>query len=299
MCAVWRVQPFFETGAAQYIKPSWLVLDLGSEQALEVLSGYEGVMRTPEELAKQGTYWHYSGGPGAIAKLKDKRLPPLVPEEFAARAESKALTNGKDKQVLLDLQKEVSTTVLRNAQELRFSGLGWGDDDAALLAKALSLCEDVRVLDLSHNRIGPTGASVLAPAAATRSSLTEVCSCAGVPTTLRFSHLAFCCVQVNLKGNKLGEEGWCAVFDALRDNPQNKIAKWDLSGQGINTTIAKSLAAYMTVATSLTKVRALCLSLPSVLLSPLCVCFSSISPTTSWMQKQQKNSRRRSRAAAH
>ena len=66
--------------------------------------------------------------------------------------------------------------------------------------------------------------------------------------------LAFCCVQVNLKGNKLGEEGWCAVFDALRDNPQNKIAKWDLYNQGINPTIAKSLAAYMTVATSLTKV---------------------------------------------
>ena len=173
MCAVWRVQPFFETGAAQYIKPSWLVLDLGSEQALEVLSGYEGVMRTPEELAKQGTYWHYSGSPGAIAKLKDKRLPPLVPEEFAARAESKALTNGKDKQVLLDLQKEVSTTVLRNVKELSFSGLGWGDDDAALLAKALSLCEDLRVLDLSQNRIGPTGASVLAPAAATRGSLTS------------------------------------------------------------------------------------------------------------------------------
>ena len=59
---------------------------------------------------------------------------------------------------------------------------------------------------------------------------------------------------MNLKDNKLGEEGWCAVFDALRDNPQNKIAQWDLFNQSINPTIAKSLAAYMTVAASLTEV---------------------------------------------
>ena len=59
-------------------------------------------------------------------------------------------------------------------------------------------------------------------------------------------------MQVNLRGNTLGEEGWCAVFDALRDNPQNKIAKWDLYDEGINPTIAKSLAAYVAVAASLT-----------------------------------------------
>ena len=59
-------------------------------------------------------------------------------------------------------------------------------------------------------------------------------------------------VQVNLRGNSLGEPGWCAVFDTLRDNPQNKIAKWDLSGEGINPTIAKSLAAYAAVSASLT-----------------------------------------------
>ena len=64
-----------------------------------------------------------------------------------------------------------------------------------------------------------------------------------------------CCVQVNLRGNNLGEVGWCAVFDSLHNNPQNKITKWDLSDQGINPTIAKSLAAYMAVTSSLTEVR--------------------------------------------
>ena len=62
---------------------------------------------------------------------------------------------------------------------------------------------------------------------------------------------------MNLNSNKLGEEGWCAIFDALRDNPQNKIAKWQLSDQGINAEIAKSLAAYMAVSHSLTQVLAI------------------------------------------
>ena len=59
--------------------------------------------------------------------------------------------------------------------------------------------------------------------------------------------------SINLKSNRLGDEGWRAIFDALRDNPQNKITKWDLFNQGINPTIAKSLAAYVAVSPSLTK----------------------------------------------
>lgn len=58
--------------------------------------------------------------------------------------------------------------------------------------------------------------------------------------------------EINLKDNKLGEEGWCAIFDALRDNSHMKINTWDLSRQGINLTIAKSLAAYVAVTASLT-----------------------------------------------
>ena len=61
---------------------------------------------------------------------------------------------------------------------------------------------------------------------------------------------------MNLRDNKLGNEGWCSIFDALHDNPQNKIAKWDLCYEGINSTVAKSLAAYMAVSISLTEVLA-------------------------------------------
>ena len=63
------------------------------------------------------------------------------------------------------------------------------------------------------------------------------------------------CAQVRLRYNKLGDEGWCAIFDALHDNPQNKIKEWDLAGQGINDTIVKSLAAYMAVSGSLTSLN--------------------------------------------
>ena len=55
---------------------------------------------------------------------------------------------------------------------------------------------------------------------------------------------------------QLGERGWCTVFDALRDNPQNRVSKWTLSGQNINPTITKSLSAYVAVSPSLTEVLA-------------------------------------------
>ena len=65
--------------------------------------------------------------------------------------------------------------------------------------------------------------------------------------------LALCALtECNLQGNNLGDKGWCALFDGLHDNTENKIAKWDLSNQSINSTIAKSLAAYVAVSGALT-----------------------------------------------
>ena len=61
--------------------------------------------------------------------------------------------------------------------------------------------------------------------------------------------------SINLKDNGLGDTGWCAIFDALRDNPQNKIKEWDLKQQRINPTVAKSLAAYVAVSAVLTKIE--------------------------------------------
>ena len=75
-----------------------------------------------------------------------------------------------------------------------------------------------------------------------------------MPLKLRHSQLHVH-AQVHLSGNGLRDEGWCAIFDALRDSPQNKIAKWNLYDEGVVPTVAKSLAAYMAVSASLTEVR--------------------------------------------
>ena len=59
----------------------------------------------------------------------------------------------------------------------------------------------------------------------------------------------------SLRYNKLGTEGWCAIFAALRDNKGNNIVSWDLSHEGINAEIAKVLAEYVSVSTAITSLK--------------------------------------------
>ena len=44
-----------------------------------------------------------------------------------------------------------------------------------------------------------------------------------------------CSLAHSLRDNKLGTEGWCAIFHALRDNPDNKIEAWDLSSEDMGS----------------------------------------------------------------
>ena len=82
--------------------------------------------------------------------------------------------------------------------------------------------------------------------------------------------------RLDLSDNKLGVEGWTIIFNALRDSTVSKITKWDLSSQGINPTIAKSLAAYAAINSSLTKVRAAAIPLLYMSLSACCCLHSSM-----------------------
>ena len=61
-----------------------------------------------------------------------------------------------------------------------------------------------------------------------------------------------CC---SLRYNMLGTEGWCAIFGALRNNKDNKIESWDLSGQAINPEIAKVLAEYVSASTAVVSLK--------------------------------------------
>ena len=159
-----RGWPFFETAASHYIKHPHLCLDLGSEDAVKALAGFEGRLRPPEELESQGDY-KSAGAEGRLGKLMDKtRPPPLVPSEFAKRVEPLTLTNGKDKDVLIELQAKVATTVLSNVEELQYAGMKWGQVEAPMLAQAVACCERLRTLSLSGTYLGDAGMAAVVSA---------------------------------------------------------------------------------------------------------------------------------------
>ena len=71
------------------------------------------------------------------------------------------------------------------------------------------------------------------------------------------SAIAVCAslTECELRGNSLGVEGWTIIFNALRDSPTSKIAMWDISNEHLGPKIAKPLADYISVTTSITSVR--------------------------------------------
>ena len=182
---------------SQLIKLAPNALDLGSAKAAEVLAAwsrgevqiedepkqFEGRPRTAEELVKRASYTSWMQ-PGVHGELKDARRPPLLPDDFASQMEAKTLTNGKDKAVCVGLQRKVATAVLGGARSLDFSNLGWGADDARLLAKALPWCRELQALNVSGNELGDAGAAALCEALRDHASLREL-QCAALSCCVR------------------------------------------------------------------------------------------------------------------
>ena len=79
--------------------------------------------------------------------------------------------------------------------------------------------------------------------------MTRPTPCCQQPLTYAFT------LACSLRDNELGTEGWCAIFAALRDNKDNKIEAWDLSGQGIGPEIAKVLAEYVSASTAVRSLK--------------------------------------------
>ena len=61
--------------------------------------------------------------------------------------------------------------------------------------------------------------------------------------------------ELDLRGNRLGTKGWCAIFNALKENKSNKIKAWNLSPQGIDPAVVKTLVEYVSVSTVLTSLN--------------------------------------------
>lgn len=158
-----RGWPTFETSVSWLITLAPNCLDLGTMEARKVLRGFKGRERPAERLAAQASYLaHFY--PGVHGKLQDARRPPILPDDFERDMETKALTNGKDKEVVIKLQREVATTVLGGVESLDFSSLGWGPSDAELIVKALPLCTRLATLNISYNQIADQGAALICEA---------------------------------------------------------------------------------------------------------------------------------------
>ena len=156
---------------------------------------------------------------------------------------SKSLTsvNLGDNSLGLDGGKAIAEaiSVSKSLTECNVRGNKLDNTSAMMLAKVgtekrvmlSGMKHDQAKADLSSQRLGLADAILIASDMAVSKSLKECDLC----------------------GNNLGQVGWCAIFDTLRDNPQNMIAKWELTSQGVDSEIAKSLAAYMAVSKSLTE----------------------------------------------
>ena len=80
-------------------------------------------------------------------------------------------------------------------------------------------------LNLGVNALGPEGAKALAPALAASASMTAIGE-----------------GGLNLKYNKLGDEGWGVIFAGVCSSTVSKIASIDASNDGIGPEGAKLMA---------------------------------------------------------
>jgi hypothetical protein len=145
--------------------------------------------------------------------------------------------------------------------DLLFSSVGC--KDAIIISELMRANASLTSLDVGFNEIGKEEVLNLVSIFKQKDQMKSVglanCNLGvnGAKAVADYVSVSASLTECNLRGNDLDEEGWCLIFDALRDNPQNKIAKWDLTSESINSVIAKSLAAYVAVSASLTSVNIL------------------------------------------
>ena len=105
-----------------------------------------------------------------------------------------------------------------------------GDDGVEALSVGLKESKSLATLDLSNmsplsTKFGPKGAAALASAIAVMGSITHIGE-----------------GGLDLRGNKLGDEGWGAIFAGVCSSEASKVASIDASGEGISPKGAKLIA---------------------------------------------------------
>jgi len=148
-----RGWPFFELASASLLTHSGMVLDLGNL----------------DETLERGSDLCY-----LMLRCRANRLPPMSPDRFAARLLESGdacasnqhgllqFGHQQDRALVTEMYGTTISAILASAERLAFVEAGWGPEEAADLAGALSLAPRLKELYLGRNQLGDSGIKVLA-----------------------------------------------------------------------------------------------------------------------------------------
>ena len=156
-------------------------------------------------------------------------------------------------------------------ESLDLSGKKLGVASAIVIASLISVNGSLTSLNLSSNHFGAKGAAALAPALAAHGSLTSLdlsnnvlCGMTGICSTYTAEGITaiFDALRVNgaltelsIYGNHVGDEGVCAICEAIQSNKETKLASLNFGYNGMGPVGANAVAAMVAVTGSLTKMR--------------------------------------------
>ena len=91
-----------------------------------------------------------------------KRFAPLTPDGMHTLLMEKKFTNGADREVVVKLYTNVAERCIYPAEELNYTGFGFGDEEMKVLCEWFPKCEKVKKLVLNDNAFSTTGFDLLA-----------------------------------------------------------------------------------------------------------------------------------------
>jgi Ran GTPase-activating protein (RanGAP) involved in mRNA processing and transport len=154
---------------------------------------------------------------------------------------------------------------------VNFMGGTYTTKGITAIADALRVNGSLTSLNLSSNHFGAKGAAALAPALAAHGSLTSLdlsnnvlCGMTGICSTYTAEGITaiFDALRVNgaltelsIYGNDVGDEGVCAICEAIQSNKETKLASLNFGYNGMGPVGANAVAAMVAVTGSLTKMR--------------------------------------------